>query len=82
MNFSALEKPVLLGVDGEAKTLFIDEAQAGIYFEPENASQLADGILALMNSPERCKELGANGRNYVMNKFSRKKIAASFLEQL
>jgi len=78
----ALEKPVLLGVDGEAKTLFMDEAQAGIYFEPENASQLAEGILTLMNSPERCKELGANGRNYVMNKFSRKKIALDFLEQL
>lgn len=78
----ALEKPMLLGVDGEAKELFIDEAKAGIYYEPENGEQLADGILALINSPVRCKELGANGRKYVMNKFSRKKITAGFLQQL
>ena len=78
----ALQKPVLLGVDGEAKELFIDEAKAGIYFEPENADGLASGILTLVNSPEQCKELGANGREYVLNKFGRKKITADFLSRL
>jgi glycosyltransferase involved in cell wall biosynthesis len=78
----ALEKPVLLGVDGEAKTLFIDEANAGIYFEPENVNRLSDAVLTLMASPEQCRELGTNGKKYVMEKFSRKKIASGLLEQL
>ncbi len=78
----AVEKPILLGVDGEAKELFIDDVQAGIYFEPENPDRLSEGILTLMGSPERCREFGANGRKYVMNNFSRKKIAGDFLRQL
>ena len=31
----ALKKPIILGVEGEAKELFIDEAKAGLAFEPE-----------------------------------------------
>ena len=78
----ALQKPILLGVDGEAKELFIDEAKAGIYFEPEDANQLANGILTLANSPEQCRKLGSNGREYVLDKFVRRKITADFLNQL
>jgi glycosyltransferase involved in cell wall biosynthesis len=37
----AMRKPVFLGVDGEARTLFIDEGKAGWYFEPENDADLA-----------------------------------------
>jgi hypothetical protein len=32
----ASEKPILLGVGGEAKKLFIEVGNTGLYFEPEN----------------------------------------------
>lgn len=78
----ALEKPVILGVDGEAKTLFIDNAQGGVYFEPENQGQLVDAILKMKDDKEYCERLGLNGKLFVIKHFSRDQIALDFLEQL
>ena len=71
----AMETPILLGVDGEAKGLFIDEANAGIYFEPENVQALKNGVLTLAQNNTLRKKLGENGRIYVNNHFNRNHIA-------
>ncbi len=79
----AMEKPILLGVKGEAKELFIDEGRAGLYFEPENDEELANQILALKDGQgTRVAELGKNGRAYVERKFDRNKIAEAFYNEL
>ncbi len=78
----AMEKPVLLGIDGEAKTLFIDEAHAGLHFEPENEQALADAILFVSRHPEQAKEWGMRGRAYVSEKFERNKIASALFQKL
>jgi glycosyltransferase involved in cell wall biosynthesis len=77
-----LEKPLLLGVDGEARQLFITEAKAGIYFEPGNAQQLSDAITMLVKSRDLCMQLGVNGKSFVTNNFGRKKITKDFLFSL
>ena len=74
-----LKKPVLLGVDGEAKELFIDEGKCGLYFEPENNIALSEQIIALYNSPDLFRELGENAYKYVVENFSRDKIAENFI---
>ena len=78
----AMKKPILLGVDGEAKELFIEKGKAGLFFEPENYNELADKILFLNNDRSKIKEYGLNGYNYVLNNFSRNKIANDFVLQL
>ncbi|MBS1764566.1 MAG: glycosyltransferase family 4 protein [Bacteroidetes bacterium] len=78
----AYGKPLLLGVDGEAKELFIDQAKAGIYFEPEDVQALAEGILKLQADSNLCEQFGENGKLYVNNFFSRRKIASDFLDVL
>lgn len=78
----AMKKPVLLGVEGEAKTLFIDEGKAGLFFEPENADALTDCVKQLLNDPELAGKLGENGRRYVEEKFERDKIATGFRQLL
>jgi glycosyltransferase involved in cell wall biosynthesis len=78
----AMKKPLLLGVDGEARQHFIEKAQAGLFFIPENESDLAKQILELANNPEKLIEMGQNARNYVSNHFNRDKIATEFLEVL
>jgi glycosyltransferase involved in cell wall biosynthesis len=70
----ALGKPILLGVDGEARTLFIDQDQCGIYVEPENATALAKGAQQLSENPDLVKSLGENGRKTVESKFMRENI--------
>ncbi|MBM3455756.1 MAG: glycosyltransferase family 4 protein, partial [Bacteroidetes bacterium] len=51
----SMKKPLLLGVDGEARKHFIEKAEAGLFFEPENALELAKQakILALDESKRR-----------------------------
>jgi len=73
---AAYKKPLLLGVDGEAKELFIDQGKAGLYFEPENATDLVKGIKTLLLEPEMCAQLGQNGREYVKNNFLRENITS------
>ena len=75
----AMKKPLLLGVEGEAKTLFIDDGNAGLFFEPENHKDLASKVEILANSKEILKELGENGRTYVAKNFNREIIAKDFL---
>lgn len=76
----SLGKPVLLGIEGEAKTLFIDQASAGLAFEPENARDLAEKIRGLLSNPTQIKTLGQNGQQFVHQYFDRKEIARSFHE--
>ncbi|CAN5559320.1 glycosyltransferase family 4 protein [soil metagenome] len=75
-------KPILLGVEGEAKELFIDDAKGGLFFEPENAEDLSNSIITLYNNRELAAELGSSGQVYVNNYFRRDKIAEAFWQQL
>jgi glycosyltransferase involved in cell wall biosynthesis len=74
----AMRVPVILGVEGEAKTLFIEEGKAGLAFEPENHLELADKILEYYSDPKKLNEAAQNGRNYVLEYFNRDKLANNF----
>ena len=78
----AMEKALLLGVDGEARMHFIDRADAGVFFEPENEMDLAQKMRLLATDKELISKKGRNGRNYVSIHFNRNKIAIDFIEEL
>ncbi len=75
-------KPILLGVDGEARQLFIEEGQCGLYYTPENEDELAEAILLLKNDQELQQRLGNNGMKFVRDKFDRRKIAEAFYKRM
>ncbi len=72
--------PVLLSVDGEARAV-LQQAQAGIHMEPENAAAMAAAILQMKNDREKIRRLGENGRRFVVAHYSRQ-AQAQKLEQL
>jgi glycosyltransferase involved in cell wall biosynthesis len=78
----AMEVPLLLGVDGEARHHFIEKAEAGWYFEPENPRELANVIQSIVAKPDDIKSAGKNGRLYVSQHFNRDQIAASLYKRL
>ncbi len=78
----AMQKPILLGVEGEAKELFINQGNCGLFFEPENANDLSLKIKELANNPVVCAAYGKNAREYVSAKFDRNTIAESFFQKL
>lgn len=78
----AMAKPIILGVDGEAKELFIEKVACGLHVEPENETQLAAAITTLYNDPDLCGRLGRQAREYVLQHFERSAIAAEFFDRL
>lgn len=78
----AMKKPILLGVEGEAKTLFIDEGNCGLDFIPEDAEDLAKKIMVLFQNRSQLNTLGENGFKYVQKNFTRDKIATEFWKYL
>jgi len=74
----AMKKPLLLGVEGEAKDLFIEQGNAGLAFKPENAEDLVKNTLQLFNNKTEVSAFGENGRNYVEANFNRDTIAEKF----
>ncbi|MEQ8625115.1 MAG: glycosyltransferase family 4 protein [Vicingaceae bacterium] len=78
----AMKVPLLLGVEGEAKKLFIDEGDAGLFYEPENEKAMVKAVQKILENPELIDQMGKNGRKYVMQKFNRNSLAESFFEKL
>jgi glycosyltransferase involved in cell wall biosynthesis len=78
----AMEVPLLLGVDGEARNHFIEKGKAGLFFQPENADELAKQALFLTENLVERLEMGKNARRYVTENFDREKIANDFMRQL
>jgi len=72
--------PVVLSVNGEAQTV-LENAQAGLHAEPEDAAAIAAAILKFKNEPLARRQMGENGRRFVAENYSREH-AVQKLEQL
>jgi len=81
LEFMACGRPVIVGVDGLARKI-ISDANGGIFVDPENSAALADAILHLSRRPELCHVLGDNGRQYILQKFTRRQTAETYLRVL
>ena len=78
----AMEKAVILAVDGEARELFVNQGKCALYSEPENVDDLIKNVLLLANDSLLRKELGKKGRTYVEQSFNRNTIAYNFHQEL
>lgn len=66
--------PIILAVDGESRRLIEQEAGAGLYVEPENATALAQAVLRLRNDPALARQLGQRGQRFVREHFDRTQL--------
>ncbi len=81
LEFMSCARPVILGVDGQARAI-LEEARAGLVVEPGNSGALANAICFLNANRERSRELGQNGRDYIIRKFSRRQSAERYIRTL
>lgn len=80
-DYLAAGRPVLCAIDGVIREV-VEKAQAGLFINPGDPKALADGVIALYQIPDQAKFMGMNGREYVVQHFDRKIIAASMEEIL
>lgn len=81
LEFMSCARPVILGVDGYARQV-MEQASAGIFVQPENPAELAEAIMRLAVDPKLCESLGHNGRQHVLQYFSRRHTARAYLDVL
>lgn len=77
---AAMRKPILLGVDGEARTI-VEQYGAGLFFEPENEKDFLDKLDQLVNDKTQY-ELCQDGCRKLAMDFDRTKLAQEMLEFL
>jgi colanic acid biosynthesis glycosyl transferase WcaI len=81
LEFMACARPVILGVDGQARKI-VDEAQAGLFIEPENPDAMAEAILHLAADSELRESMGRNGARHIFVHFSRQQTAKDYVAVL
>jgi len=50
--------------------------------EPENSDALVHAVCYLATNPELAREMGRNGREYIVRKFSRSQTAEKYIQVL
>jgi glycosyltransferase involved in cell wall biosynthesis len=81
LEFMACGRPVILGVEGQAREL-VEKADCGVWIPPEDSASLAEAIDQLYRDCELRKRLGRNGRNYVVTYCSREQTARDYIAVL
>jgi colanic acid biosynthesis glycosyl transferase WcaI len=81
LEFMSCARPVILGVDGQARAI-LEEARGGLVIEPENSDALVNAIRYLAANRGVARELGQNGREYIVRKFCRRQTADRYIRVL
>ena len=81
LEFMSCARPVILGVEGHARHI-IEQAEAGLAIEPENAGALAQAVQQLATNRELASALGQKGREYILQNFSRSHTAEKYVQVL
>jgi len=77
---AAMHKPILLGVEGQAKE-FVEKFGVGLCYEPENKTDFIKKLELLKSNPDLQKKSSNNGQELV-NIYDREKLAKQMYELL
>ena len=81
LEFMSCARPVILAVDGQARQI-VEEGACGVAIEPESAGALIAAINRLAADRELRCALGQKGREFILQNFSRKRTAQTYLKNL
>ena len=81
LEFMACGRPVLLGVDGQARQI-LEAANAGMFVEPQNPDALAAAVQQMIGRRSEWGSWGRNGSEYIRQHFSRQRKAEEYIEVL
>jgi glycosyltransferase involved in cell wall biosynthesis len=81
LEYMACAKPTMVAVDGEARRI-VEEADAGVFVEPEDSNAMAETVRVLAAHPERRRRMGASARQYIVDRLSREQTARDYVAVL
>lgn len=73
-------RPVLASFDeGELKDI-LEKNKCGIFAHAENVQEFVDAITVLKDNPSRCKEMGENGRQFILGNLTKEVGTKKYVE--
>jgi colanic acid biosynthesis glycosyl transferase WcaI len=79
LTYMAAGRAVVAAVSDQSETArYIARAKCGVIVEPDNPAVLADAVLSLKQASDLRSKLGANGRTYVEENFTKRKILEEY----
>ena len=70
-----------MAIDGISRQL-VEDAQCGVYVEPENVEDYNIKIREYLNDSQRLKQEGNNGYNYAKQHFDRDELAKKYIKEI
>ncbi|TDE12499.1 glycosyltransferase family 4 protein [Dyadobacter psychrotolerans] len=80
-DYFSCRKPVLMAIDGISRKL-VEDADAGVYIEPENPEDFAKKVRHYLNNPDLIKRHGENGYAFAKINFNREILAQQYLNYI
>ena len=80
-DYMSCKKPILLAIDGVSRKL-IEDAQCGVFAQPENTDDIAEKIRGYLRGEHNMAEQGLNGYNHAKKHFDRSKLALNYLNEI
>ena len=77
-DYMACKKPILMAIDGVSRNL-VEEANAGVFVEPENPIDFESKIRFYLNNKEMINIQGENGYKYAKRNFDREVLANQYI---
>lgn len=80
-DYMSCKRPILMAIDGVSKEL-VEDAEAGVFVEPENPEDFAKKIRMYLNEPIRVIVQGENGYTFAKANFDRSILAKKYIESM
>ena len=81
-DYMSCKKPIFLLIDGVSREL-VNDAQCGVYSEPENTKAIVEGVLELLKKENsELNQMGINGYNYAKKHFDRTQLAKNYTSSI
>ena len=80
-DYMSCKTPILMAIDGISREL-VEQADAGVFVEPENPQDFAKKIRYYLDNPAEIARQGQNGFQYAKRNFDRDVLAKEYLQHL
>src|SRR5690606_10912168 len=80
-DYMSCKTPILMAIDGVSREL-VEEADAGIYVEPENPDDFAMKIMEYLKDPDKIAGQVINGFHHAIDHFDRDVLAKAYVKHL
>ncbi len=77
-DYMACRKPLFLLIDGISREL-VEEAQCGVYVEPENPQAFVEAILKYKDNKDAIENMGDNGYQFAKQNFDRSVLSNRYI---